>query len=495
MKSILKNSFLLFTAFTLGSCNDWLDVNVDPNNPTNVAPEYVLPVAQASVMAVTGGSFAIIGGLWSQHWTQANVSTQYKTIDSYDLQPADYNNAWTELYAGGLNDFEDVKRKATASGNNNLVLQAVAGQTYGFQMLADWFDKIPLSEALQIDVTKTPKYDEGPAVYAELLKRLDDALALDFANGKSTLVSSDLVFGKLTAAEQLAQWKRFANTLKLKLYLRQTSSANSAAALAAIKAMLTNNTKFLTTNAAVTSFVDEPNRSNPLYESNVRQLNTGTNLRLSKTLQSYLEKNNDLARLDAYFTPGSSGQFGLAQGNYDVSTSVVGPNVPSVARMSATDPFYFFSIDEVEFMLAEAYLRSGDNAQAKAFYDKAVADSYAKFGLAFDPKRIAAGGVYAFPGAGTMEDKLKTIMYQKWVAMYKQGYESFWDQARTGYPEISPVPAANEKYVPGQWTYAINGVTGKVFPTRILYTSASRDVNPANTPAPAKVTDKIWWMK
>ena len=496
MKSILKNSLLLLSALSLGSCESWLDVNEDPNNPTDVAPQYVLPVAQASVMAVTGGSFAIIGGLWSQHWTQANVSTQYKTIDSYDLQPADYNNAWTEMYAGGLNDFEDVKRKAAEAGNNNMVLQAVAGQTYGFQMLADWFDKIPLSEALQIEVTKTPKYDEGPAVYAELIKRLDAALALDFNNGTSTQVSSDLVFGKLSGTEQIEQWRRFANTLKLKMYLRQTSSPNSAAALAAIKAMLASNTAFLTRAASVTSFVDEPSRSNPLYESNVRQLNTGTNLRLSKTLQSFLEANNDQARFNAYFTPGTSGQYGLAQGDYNVSTTVVGPNLPSVTKLSATDPFFFFSLDEVEFMLAEAHLRSGDEAQAKTFYDKAVADAYAKFNVTFDASKIAAGGVYAYPTTGTFEAKLKAIMVQKWVAMYKQGYESFWDQARTGYPEISPVATTDAKYVPGQWTYAVNGVTSnKAFPKRILYTATSRDVNPGNTPAPARVTDKIWWMK
>lgn len=39
MKSIIKNSVLLLAALSLGSCNDWLDVNEDPNNPTNVAPE------------------------------------------------------------------------------------------------------------------------------------------------------------------------------------------------------------------------------------------------------------------------------------------------------------------------------------------------------------------------------------------------------------------------------------------------------------------------
>lgn len=493
MKSFIKNSVLLLAALSLGSCNDWLDVNEDPNNPTNVAPEFVLPAAQASVLAVVGGDFAIIGGLWSQHWTQSNASSQYRNIDSYDLNPSDYNVAWTELYAGGLNDFEDVKIKATATGNNNMVLQAVAVQSYGYQMLADWFDKIPLSEALQVETNKAPKYDEGPAVYAELIKRLDDAVALDFNNGKSTAVASDLVYGGLSAADQIDQWKRFANTLKLKLYLRQTASANSAQAIAAIKAMLDANTPLLEDDAAVTKFVDEPNRSNPLYENNVRQLNTGTNLRLSRTLLSYLQANNDDARLNAYFTPGASGQAGLIQG--DFNNTAIAPTASSVAKMTATDPFYFFSIDEVYFMLSESYLRIGNDAKAKEFYDKAVQAAYAKFKITFDPKMIAPGGVYVYPAAGNMEAKLKAIIYQKWVAMFRQGHESFWDQARTGYPEKSPVAVTDNKYVPGQWTSSATAVTeGKVLPKRIPYTAASRDVN-ANTPAAVPVTQKIWWMK
>lgn len=491
MKGIIKNSVLLLAAFSLGSCNDWLDVNEDPNNPTNVAPEFVLPAAQASVVGAVGGDLAIIGGIWSQHWTQSNASSQYRNIDSYDLNPSDYNGLWTELYAGGLNDFEDIKIKATASGNNNLLLQAVAVQSYGFQYLADFFDKIPLTEALQVETNKTPKYDDGPVVYAELLKRLDAALALDFNNGKSTAVSSDLIYGGLSAADQIDQWKRFANTLKLKMYLRQTSSANATQAVAAIKAMLDANTAFLDDDAALTKFVDEPNRSNPLYETNVRQLNTGTNLRLSRTLQTYLQANADDARLAAYFTPGTTGQYGLEQGDYN---SGVAPATPSVARMTATDPFYFFSIDEVHFLLSEAYLRTGNDAKSKEFYDKAVAEAYAKFNIAFDAKKIAKGGVYEFPSTGTMEAKLKAIMYQKWVAMFRQGYESFLDQARTGYPEKSAVRSTVSGYVPGQWTVSTESVISNNLPKRIPYVASSRDVNP-NTPASVPVTAKVWWMK
>src|SRR5262245_46746949 len=121
MKSIVKYCVITLAVLSFTSCEDWLDVNDSPNNPTNVAPEFVLPAAQISVAATVGGNFSIVGGIWSQHWTQSHVASQYKNLDSYDLQGNTFNIAWTELYAGGLNDFEDVKRKATASGNNNMV--------------------------------------------------------------------------------------------------------------------------------------------------------------------------------------------------------------------------------------------------------------------------------------------------------------------------------------------------------------------------------------
>jgi len=81
------------------------------------------------------------------------------------------------------------------------------------------------------------------------------------------------------------------------------------------------------------------------------------------------------------------------------------------------------------------------------------------------------------------------------VAMFRQGYESFWDQARTGYPEKSSVPTTDQKYVPCQWTVAAKSVLEKgALPKRIPYTSASRDGN-VNTPALVPLTSKVWWMK
>ncbi|MFZ1560738.1 MAG: hypothetical protein WAT37_12475, partial [Saprospiraceae bacterium] len=116
----IKNTCIIVAMLIIASCSDFLDVNDDPNNPTDVKPEVVLAVAQASVGGVVGGDLNIVGGLWSQHWTQSHTGSQYRRLDAYDLVPDDYNVSWNEMYAGGLNDLELIKKGASASGNWNL---------------------------------------------------------------------------------------------------------------------------------------------------------------------------------------------------------------------------------------------------------------------------------------------------------------------------------------------------------------------------------------
>ncbi|MGB3086014.1 MAG: SusD/RagB family nutrient-binding outer membrane lipoprotein, partial [Saprospiraceae bacterium] len=148
MKNILKLNIVL-CIILFGSCNDWLDVNTDPNNPSQVSLDLILPNAQMQIASAMAGDYALLGGLWSQHWTQSHIASQYKDIDSYDLTDKDLEIAWTEMFSDGLVDFEEIKRQASASGNWNAYLQAVCMQTYGFQLLADFYDKIPYTEALK----------------------------------------------------------------------------------------------------------------------------------------------------------------------------------------------------------------------------------------------------------------------------------------------------------------------------------------------------------
>jgi len=114
---------------------------------------------------------------------------------------------------------------------------------------------------------------------------------------------------------------------------------------------------------------------------------------------------------------------------------------------------------------------------------------YSKDGSQF----IASGGVYEYPN-GTFEDKLKAIMVQKWVSGFPaNGFEAFFDQNRTGYPQISAVPQTDSEYIPGELAYSVEGVTGDGnFPKRIVYPNSVKTRN-RFAPNLKTITTPVWW--
>lgn len=491
MKNKILSYITVLLVITMIGCNDFLDINVDPNNPGTVPATLTLPAAQITIATVLAGDYAVVGGIWAQHWTQSHVASQYRDEDRYALTLLDYQTAWGELYAGALVDLKKIEAEALASENWNLYLQAVSLTAYTYQILVDWYDAVPYTGALGGGEDNfNPAFTPGAEVYADLLARLDNALSKSFTGSNISHIPSDFVFGDQGLEGQVNGWIQFANTLKLKLWLRQTH-VNNAGAGAAITGLLANG-NFLTQDAKVDVFVDLPDQSNPLYESNVRQLNVATNLRGSRTLVSWLQENSD-PRLDAYFKPGTTGHFGLWQGWFEAPTTVIAEQQPDVAILSPTRPFYFFSMDEVLFMLAEAHARYGDAALAEQYYNDAVIAACTRVGVDCSTL-VAAGGIYEYPN-GTLEQNIEAIIMQKWASLVDRGYEAFWDHNRTCYPAISLLPAFNDDVIPGTFTYSVGGTTpvGE-FPKRLIYPESERNTN-QSIPAEVPITVPVWWAK
>jgi hypothetical protein len=120
----MKRIFLFIAAFTLfASCqDDYFDINQDPDllNPDGVAFSTELPAGMAGIAGSQGSYYALIGGFWSQMWTQSNASNQYKDIDDYSIGTLDYNGGWTTMY-DALADVRNIKRRAEAEGNESCV--------------------------------------------------------------------------------------------------------------------------------------------------------------------------------------------------------------------------------------------------------------------------------------------------------------------------------------------------------------------------------------
>ncbi|TCZ66527.1 SusD/RagB family nutrient-binding outer membrane lipoprotein [Flaviaesturariibacter aridisoli] len=483
MSSLAKNLFpAALAVFLIGTgCKKTLDINQDPNNPAieQGTPTIVFPAGVMSTAGRVGGDMAILGGIWAQYWTQSATANQYKYIDAYNVKSADFNGAYNELFSGALNDYQFVIRKAREQQNWKYLLMGTVMRAYTYQVLVDLYDRVPYSEAFQGLNNLQPRFEDGYTVYQGLLAELDSALATDYRSGSFSErdQKADLLFGG-----DMEKWTQFANTLRLKMFLRMVNK-KPAEAEAGIRALYTAGANFLSEDAAVTGFSDAPDKSNPMYEYNVRNLNVQTNLRASRTLLTYLLAKGD-PRRPAYYTNST----GINQGDY-ATTSTTAQNA-GVVIQDPTEPVRFISGAESYFLQAEALERYFGGSGAQALYDRGVQ-------AAFDQVGVSAagfvGGTYAYPSGGSFDQKLEAIITQKWISFFgSHALEGFFEKNRTGYPRTSAVYSDNPAYVPGQFVVSRNAVTNGQLPKRLVYPDVERNRN-NNTPAEVPITAPVWW--
>lgn len=459
------------------SCDDMLDINTSPNEASEAPVELVFPAAAGSAAYVIGGWYQILGGMWSQHWTQSTGASQYRNIDSYDLQTDAFDDwQFAELYDGALNDLEYIKETAKADQNWSYYLMATVVQSYVYQVLVDLYDKIPFTEALKGDEgILTPKFDDGQVVYDSLIARIDDALARDLtAITVKQPGKDDVIF-----QGDLDKWVQFANTLKLKIYIRQ-SEARADVATAGVQDLFSS-PDFLTVDATFTAFKNEVDSRNPVFETGVDRL--AGNITISRTLFDFLDDNADPRRdsIVDYPKNDSTTHATLVQGDYlaQTPTNINGLSTPN---LKWNDPVYFISAAESYFLQAEAVVRFGVAGDAEELYQKGIDASFKKFDVDADPATLyAPGGVYDFAAATTDEKKIEAIINQKWVSMANsQGLESFFEQNRTGYPVLTP---------------SVNNVTSDKLPRRLFFPQSERSRNPSNLPEIQPLTEPVWWAK
>jgi len=503
MKKINKYNkwliLLLIIIFT--ACEkDFMDINEDPTTSAESTVQMTFPAAVGSSAYVIGGYYQLLGGFWSQHWTQSLGAGQWREIDSYNLQSDDFDDRqWGELYSGALKDYKYIRDKARTTGNWSYYLMATVMQAYTFQILADLYDKIPFSEALKGDEgILTPKYDNCQDVYDGLIVMINEALSHDYltfrsaANPNATAIepgTDDIIF-----AGNMDNWERFANTLKLKIYLRQCN-VRPAVATAGIQALYAANANFLTSDARITIFANQQNKRNPAYETFVDNL--AGNITTSYTIFSILDTLNDprLYSLINQRALAPAAYDCLAQGDYFNSTYPVGVNIDhfSTPVLDGLDPVYFMSEAESYFLQAEAIERYSLAGNAKTMYENGIEASFTRLGVTGAAALYATGGPYEYPTGGLFDAKLEKIIGQKWIAMTNnQGIESFFEHNRTHYPRESTVPASSPLYIKGQFTISVNSATGNFYPKRLLYPFSEVQRNP-NTPAQVSINQRVWW--
>ena len=472
----------------LSSCD--LDINEDPNYPgsANITPDLQFPSVLSAVADASGDQMFNYAGFFAQYFEQMPEANQYNDIAELNIDESSdlFVRCYRNLYAGALMDIEDIKHK-TANTANLFACQVM--RTQAFQLLVDNTSETPYIDAIQGGANASPRYDDGKTVYEGVLKELDEAEAAlndDKMNMTDPLLNKDL-----------AQWKGYANALRLRMYLRLFDGGLTEYQQKIVA--LVNAGEFFTGNVKWDVFSDQEGQFNPWYQSVFRLTN---NHCAAYPIVSYMKETDD-PRLGYAIKPRSEdntyvGQFpGSKQNKNVVGTSYKNSNVSTINYDVTHDmPIYLFTQSELQFLIAEVQQRFSNNATAaKAAYEAGVTHDFALRGTDGAADFLAAAGSW-----DKAPDKLKLIYMQKWVALFMHDHMEAWSEIRrTDVPSLSAHSALEIKgnvtiYTPGDLIVpSLNIKGGTNIAMSMPYSSESRKYNTNAPEKVRKITDKVFW--
>lgn len=488
----------------LSACDSYLDVNEDPDAIQENPGIFLLPSIQISVASAIGGTFALHGSLWAQYYNQNNTANQYRRQIDMDLRASDVDNIWVELYSSALSDIQKLKEYSTATETYDprINLIAVILESYTFQIIFDAFGQAPYTDAFkgETEDNYNPRFDNGQDVYPLLVDAIDEALEryYDFNPDGSTALSvlnaternKDYIFDG-----DINQWIAFANSVKLKLAMRNLDYDRdwSLGVISAVEA----EGNYLTSDAMLDIFEEEINKENPLFAQD-QNLNTTINLVANRTLSEFLSNNGD-PREALTYKANTDGNNLLDHGDHKATTATNPPNSNRVPILDATRPVYLLTTSEIDFFRAELVVKGIITGDAQALYNSAVESAFARVGASAavaTASFLAPGMPYAF--SSTAEDQLRDIGVQKWAAMANVNpFEGFLERHRLDYPVIQPTTTYDTDPPQGNagavFYLPKNTVLGTDYIKRYLLPESELVTN-ANFPTTQTLaTDRLWW--
>jgi len=333
------------------------------------------------------------------------------------------------------------------------------------QRMVDVFGTIPFFDAGKIGQNggdynaSLAKYDSGETIYKAML---DDLKSIATDLNTVTLNPGQLAGFKsqdYINAGDLTAWKRYCNSLRLRMLNRVSDAPNfSSRSATEIAEILGNASTYpVVTSNAENILIDVNNVNSDVHSKDLAQTFGGAITwylqSTGKKMMDFMSNNND-PRLKTLFQPGNkaAGKYiGINQTapSSDITALVDGELLAIYNRSTFELNQYFPGVitnaAEVDLIKAEYYLRSNNAAQAKTAYEKAIGESidfyYYVQSLSTDKTYITAGAPTAaqktaYIGSTDVSwdkntDKLKLIAYQKWVHFnLVQPYENWADNRR-----------------------------------------------------------------
>ena len=478
---------LVLVAFFTACTDKFEEFNTDIKKPAIVGGEALFSNAQHQLARYLS-STNVNRNIWkmmAQYWTEVT----YIDEANYDLTNRGIPEEIFRIYytgndatdeGGFLKDFKEAATLIEATTPTSTVGETEKANklaivelltVYAFQNLVDIFGNVPYTEALDVD-NIAPKYDDAATIYQSLITRVNDALTkLNVSEG--SFGSADLIYGG-----DVALWKKFGNSLKLKLGIT-LADADGTLAKTTVESAVSGGVFTSNDENALFPFMTATH-TNPMYEDIIQ---SGRNDFVpANTIVDIMNTRSD-PRRPFFFTKFGEIYLGGSYG-YESPFSLYS-HIP--AAISAPDfPGFLLTYDEVLFYRAEAAARGFSvGGTADALYNEAITASILSWGgtEADATTYLAQPSVAYATATGTWQQKIGT---QAWIAFYTRGLEGYTEWRRMDYP-IFNVGSLISTYdeIPVRFTYPVNEQTLN----QANYTSASSAIGGD------LISTRIFWDK
>jgi hypothetical protein len=476
MKNIILGilSVLLFTSCT----KNFREINTDRNNPTSVTSDLLLSGILSSTLSNQVGEAWSIGNLVVQY----NAKIQFVNEDRYGW--GELNSIWNNVY-GNYRNLQNIFTQVGSNTASPYYGVSLILKSWMFSLVADAYGDAPYSQAGKgkTEGTYQPIYDKQEDIYNGILadlKKANEVLAT--ASGP---FAGDLIYGGGSSA--IIKWRRLANSLRLRYLLRLSKQKSVSSEMQAILNDPINNPIFTgnSDNAELKYLAAAPNQW-PLYGSRVGSFDE---IRLSKKFSDRLTALGD-TRIRIFGRPTQNSVLagmpviqGIPNGLSDVAALAFNGGPQNVSRVGYTFACLvcndvgqaapvpdaprglLMTYAELQFILAEARQKNMITiGTAATYYNQGITANFAYWQsvvpTAYNLQIAMPTGYMTQPAVeltGTNTEILNKIALQKWIALYFNGLEAWFDWKRTGLPEIIPGPGnLNNNLVPVRFIYPLS---------------------------------------
>jgi hypothetical protein len=486
MKHILQLALITVLSLAVFSGCDNFEVS-------NENPDVALSIDNNPELLLTGIERDAINRMVGAAWSEGNLMGQYGArivFTSFDLFDwGDQSGVWDRLYLS-IRDAKKLEEIARDNETPSYEAVSLILQAWMFQILTDMWGDVPFTQVAQADAEMpiyTPAFDFQGDIYAGLLEQLKTA---------NDLLSSDnlpSIKGDILYDGDLERWRKFANSLRLRVALR-LSEVEPGTARSHIAEIFNNPAQYPimesnADNAALLFLPSFPN-AHPISETNRYRVGSYNEYRIAETLVGILRDYND-PRLEFWADPTANS---VEQGQPRIEGMQNGIVDGPAYEYKGGDAFLSkFNIDffhftpnanegrlmqyaEVALILAEAAQRDWIDADAGEWYDKGVQASFEYWNVTMPADYL--NDVAAYDGT------LERIMDQKYLALFYTDYQGFIEFRRTGFPEdIQPGPDAFYSTYPSRFEY----------PSKEQALNATSRQVAIDRQGPDEITTPVWW--